>query len=111
MVISDIRAGHGLALIDPHGDLAEDVLNYVPKKRIEDVIYFNPADTEHPVPFNPLENVHPDYHHLVTSGLISVFKKVWNELEPFVKYVKPIETKEVKKTRKKTKSAKSIDKK
>jgi hypothetical protein len=79
MVISDIKAGYGLALIDPHGDLAEDVLDYVPQRRIEDVIYFNPADTEYPVPFNPLENVHPDYHHLVTSGLISVFKKVWSE--------------------------------
>jgi hypothetical protein len=79
MVISDIKAGYGLALIDPHGDLAEDVLDYVPQRRIEDVIYFNPADTEYPIPFNPLENVHPDYHHLVTSGLISVFKKVWSE--------------------------------
>jgi hypothetical protein len=79
MVISDIKSGNGIALIDPHGDLAEDVLNYVPKRRIDDVIYFNPADTEYPIPFNPLEKVHPDYHHLVTSGLISVFKKVWSE--------------------------------
>jgi hypothetical protein len=79
MVISDIKAGNGLALIDPHGDLAEDVLRFVPKRRIDDVIYFNPADMEYPVAFNPLERVHPDYHHLVTSGLISVFKKVWSE--------------------------------
>jgi len=79
MVISDIRAGNGLALIDPHGDLAEDVLNFVPKRRIDDVIYFNPADMEYPAAFNPLDRVHPDYHHLVTSGLISVFKKVWSE--------------------------------
>jgi hypothetical protein len=79
MMISDIETGNGLALIDPHGDLAEDVLNYIPKERIEDVIYFNPADTEYPIPFNPLENVHISYHHLVTSGLISVFKKVWSD--------------------------------
>jgi hypothetical protein len=79
MVISDIKAGYGLALIDPHGDLAEDVLNYVPKRRIDDVIYFNPADTEYPIAFNPLAKVNPEYHHLVTSGLISVFKKVWSE--------------------------------
>ncbi|MCJ7778868.1 MAG: type IV secretion system DNA-binding domain-containing protein [Sedimentisphaerales bacterium] len=79
MVISDIKAGNGLALIDPHGDLAEDVLNYVPRKRINDVIYFNPADTEYPIAFNPLAKVSPEYHHLVTSGLISVFKKVWSE--------------------------------
>jgi hypothetical protein len=79
MVISDIKAGYGLALIDPHGDLAEDVLDYVPQRRIDDVIYFNPADTEYPIAFNPLANVSPEYHHLVTSGLISVFKKVWSE--------------------------------
>lgn len=79
MVISDIRAGNGLALIDPHGDLAEDILNFVPKRRVDDVIYFNPADMEYPVAFNPLAKVSPEYHHLVTSGLISVFKKVWSE--------------------------------
>jgi len=79
MVISDIEAGNGLALIDPHGDLAEDVLNYVPKRRINDVIYFNPADTEYPIAFNPLAKVNREYHHLVTSGLISVFKKVWRD--------------------------------
>ncbi len=79
MLVSDIRSGRGAALIDPHGDLAEEILNYVPKERINDVIYFNPADLEYPVAFNPLEKVHPDYHHLVASGLISVFKKIWPE--------------------------------
>ncbi|MBW1716110.1 MAG: type IV secretion system DNA-binding domain-containing protein, partial [Deltaproteobacteria bacterium] len=79
MVASDIKAGSGLALIDPHGDLAEDILRLVPKRRIEDVIYFNPADMEYPIAFNPLEKVGRDYRHLVTSGLISVFKKVWSE--------------------------------
>ena len=79
MLVSDIRNGRGAALIDPHGDLAEEVLNYVPEERISDVIYFNPADLEYPIAFNPLEKVHPDYHHLVASGLISVFKKIWPE--------------------------------
>lgn len=79
MAISDIRNGKGLALIDPHGDLAENVLNFIPKNRIEDVIYFNPADLEYPIAFNPLRKVQPDYHHLVVSGLISVFKKIWHE--------------------------------
>jgi hypothetical protein len=79
MTISDIRDGNGLALIDPHGDLSEEVLHFVPKDRIEDVIYFNPTDTEYPIAFNPLEKVPPDQRHLVTSGLISVFKKVWPE--------------------------------
>jgi hypothetical protein len=79
MVASDMKNDHGLALIDPHGDLAEDILHLVPKRRINDVIYFNPADLEYPIAFNPLQKVNPDYRHLVASGLISVFKKVWSE--------------------------------
>ena len=79
MVISDIRDGNGLALIDPHGDMAEGVLSFVPKRRIKDVIYFNPADIEYPIAFNPLERVHRDCHYLVASGLISVFKKIWSD--------------------------------
>jgi len=79
MVISDIRKGNGMALIDPHGDLAKDVLNFIPKRRIKDVIYFNPSDSHYPVAFNLLEKVNPDQYHLVASGLISVFKKIWFE--------------------------------
>lgn len=77
MVLSDMEKGNGLALIDPHGDLIENVLDLVPKERVEDIIYFNPADTEYPIAFNPLGKVHRDYHHLVTSGIISIFKKIW----------------------------------
>ena len=79
MSISDIQNGKGLCIIDPHGDLAETVLNYVPKERIQDVIYFNPKDDEFPIAFNPLKAVHPKYHHLVASGLIATFKKIWVE--------------------------------
>ncbi|ABK17714.1 helicase HerA domain-containing protein [Syntrophobacter fumaroxidans] len=79
MAISDIRDGKGLALIDPHGDLAESILHFVPKERIHDVIYFNPGDLEYPIAFNPLEKVPLDRYHLVVSGLISVFKKIWPE--------------------------------
>jgi hypothetical protein len=79
MAISDIKSGNGLALIDPHGDLAEDVLHFIPKRRIKDVIYFNPADLEYPIAFNPLEKIPSDLHHLVASGLISTFKKIWAE--------------------------------
>ena len=79
MAISDIKSGNGLALIDPHGDLSEYILDFIPKKRIKDIIYFNPGDLEHPIAFNPLEKVHPDHRHLVVSGLISVFKKIWFE--------------------------------
>lgn len=79
MAISDIYSGYGLAVIDPHGDLAEGILDCVPKSRIDDVIYFNPADSEYPVAFNPLENVPSSQRHLVASKLISVFKKIWHE--------------------------------
>jgi DNA helicase HerA-like ATPase len=79
LAISDIKTGNGLGLIDPHGDLAEDILYFIPKRRIKDVIYFNPADLEYPIAFNPLEKVPSDFHHLVVSGLISTFKKIWAE--------------------------------
>jgi hypothetical protein len=77
MAISDIHKGKGLCIIDPHGDIAETILHYVPQERLEDVIYFNPKDLEYPIAFNPLKGVHPNYHHLVASGLISTFKKIW----------------------------------
>lgn len=79
MVASDIRQGHGLALIDPHGDLVENILHLIPESRINDVIYFNPQDLDFPIAFNPLTRVPVDQRHLVVSGLISVFKKIWAE--------------------------------
>ena len=54
LILQDIEAGHGVAVIDPHGDLANDILDHMPRHRIEDVAYFNPADMEHPVGFNLL---------------------------------------------------------
>lgn len=77
MAVSDIQKGKGLCIIDPHGDIAESVLDYIPKERLEDVIYFNPKDLDYPIAFNPLKGVHPNYHHLVASGLVSTFKKIW----------------------------------
>jgi hypothetical protein len=77
MAISDIQNGHGLCIIDPHGDVSETVLNYVPKERIDDVIYFNATDLSYPIGFNPLSGIHQDYHHLVASGLVGTFKKIW----------------------------------
>jgi len=77
MIISDIRAGHGVAVVDPHGDLAEKVMEYIPNERINDVVYFNPADYDFPIAFNIVEQVEPHYRHLVASGLIGVFQKLW----------------------------------
>jgi len=77
MAVSDIERGNGLCVIDPHGDVAETLLDYIPLHRIKDVIYFNPVDTDHPIAFNPIKNINPDLHHLVCSGLLSTFKKIW----------------------------------
>ena len=79
MALSDIRAGNGIGLLDPHGDLSEDILNRIPKERIGDVVYFNPADLDYPVGFNPLEKVPYEKQHLIVSGIISVFRKIWTE--------------------------------
>ncbi len=77
MVIQDILSGNGVAFVDPHGDSVEKVLNYIPSNRVNDVVYLNPADTEHPIAFNPLEFVGDKYKHLVASGLMGVFTKIW----------------------------------
>lgn len=77
MAIGDIRASRGLAVVDPHGEFAEKMLDYIPEERIDDVIYFNPTDTEYPVAFNPLERVKDEERHLVASGIMAVFKKIW----------------------------------
>jgi hypothetical protein len=77
MAIADIEQGNGLCVIDPHGDIATQILNYIPKERIQDVIYFNATDAEYAVGFNPLADVDPRTHTLVTANLISTFKKIW----------------------------------
>ena len=80
MAIQDIKEGRGLAVVDPHGELIEDLLNNIPSYRINDVIYFNPADMAHPIGFNLLEVVDRDYRHLVASGLMGVFTKIWADV-------------------------------
>lgn len=80
MIIQDIKAGRGVGIIDPHGEVAEDILDFIPKSRINDVVYFNPADLGHPIAFNVMEKVDPEYRHLVASGLMDVFKKIWPDV-------------------------------
>ncbi|MCA9387524.1 MAG: type IV secretion system DNA-binding domain-containing protein [Candidatus Andersenbacteria bacterium] len=77
MVVSDMNAGNGLCLVDPHGDFAELMLDYVPSHRVNDVVYFDPADLDFPIAFNVMEAVDPRYRHLVSAGLVGVFKKIW----------------------------------
>jgi energy-coupling factor transporter ATP-binding protein EcfA2 len=77
LAAQDIMNGEGMAFIDPHGSAAETLLEYIPEHRIDDVVYFAPFDMEHPVSFNVMEDVGPDKRHLVVSGLMSTFKKIW----------------------------------
>src|SRR5712675_38657 len=69
MAISDIERGNGMCLIDPHGDIAEKILDYIPKERIHNVIYFNPADETYAIAFNPLQEIPQGQEHLVVAGL------------------------------------------
>jgi len=80
MAIQDIRNGHGLAFVDPHGETAEGLLDFIPSNRINDVIYFNPADLDYPIAFNVMEKIDVEHRHLVASGLMGVFKKIWPDV-------------------------------
>lgn len=80
MVVQDIQNGHGVAVIDPHGEFADRMLDFVPAERVDDVVYFNPADLDYPIAFNAIEQVPVEYRHLVAAGLMAVFKKIWVDL-------------------------------
>ena len=77
MAIQDIQNGEGICFIDPHGSTAEKLLDFVPHERIQDVVYFAPFDTDHPVGFNVMEDVGYDKRHLVVSGLMGALKRIW----------------------------------
>ncbi len=77
MAVQDMQNGEGLAFLDPHGATAEKLLEYIPEHRIDDVLYFAPFDMGHPMSFNVMEDVGYDKRHLVVSGLMSTFKKIW----------------------------------
>lgn len=79
MIYADIQAGRGVAVVDPHGDLAESVLNFVPSWRTNDVIIIDPSDRDWPIAFNMLENIDPSLNTIVASGLVGIFKKIYAE--------------------------------
>lgn len=79
LIQQDIADGSGCALIDPHGDLALNVLDGVPGRRIDDVIVVDPSDIEHPVGFNPFYCVPQDERALVAANLTATFKHVWRD--------------------------------
>lgn len=87
-IVQDVMRGNGVAVLDPHGDLVERVLDCIPPRRINETIYFNPADTAYPIAFNPLHHSDSSQRHLVASGIIQVFKKFWaDSWGPRLEYV------------------------
>ena len=77
--LSDIYHNQGYCIIDPHGDLAMDNLKFIPESRIKDVVYFNPADTQYPMAFNPLEVYDPERKPNISSEVIGVLKRMFGE--------------------------------
>lgn len=77
LVHEDIHAGYGVAVMDPHGDLIDNIMHHIPENRIKDVIYFDPADTDFSIGFNPLEQVPSQMRMRVTIGFIEIFKKMF----------------------------------
>ncbi|MFO0704090.1 MAG: type IV secretion system DNA-binding domain-containing protein [Patescibacteria group bacterium] len=88
MAIDDIRRGRGIGIVDPHGDLAETVLEYIPKRRMNDVVYLEPFDTERPFALNVLEVRHKQQKDLVASGIVAIFGKLYaNSWGPRLEYI------------------------
>ncbi|OGK42259.1 hypothetical protein A2954_04590 [Candidatus Roizmanbacteria bacterium RIFCSPLOWO2_01_FULL_37_12] len=79
MAIDDIRKDRGIGIIDPHGDLSEIILDYIPKRRMNDVVYLEPFDTERPFSLNVLEVRNKQQKDLVASGIVSIFNKIYKE--------------------------------
>ena len=79
LIVQHIALGHGVGLIDPHGDLAEELLNHIPPSRADDLVYFNPGDLEFPIGLNLLANVAPDDRHLIASGIVGAFRSIWHD--------------------------------
>ncbi|MDP3955207.1 MAG: type IV secretion system DNA-binding domain-containing protein [bacterium] len=88
MAINDIRNGEGVAVIDPHGDLSEIILDYIPSHRLNDVCYLDPADTVNPFHFNFLEVKNPEHRELIASGIVAIFYKLYsNSWGPRLEYI------------------------
>lgn len=77
MAINDLKNNEGLCVIDPHGDLVETLLNYIPSHRINDVVYFDPADPERTVKLNLFEGKNVEHRELIASGIVAVFQKLY----------------------------------
>ncbi len=79
MAIDDIRKGRGVGIVDPHGDLSEIILDFIPNRRVNDVVYLEPFDTARPFHLNVLENKNAQHKDLIASGIVSIFYKLYAE--------------------------------
>jgi len=79
LAMDDICAGEGVAVIDPHGDLAEDILDAIPRRRINDVCYLDAGEAEYPVGFNPATRIAPERRALAASGIVAAFRHLWSD--------------------------------
>lgn len=87
LTLSDVYYNQGFGVIDPHGDYASDILRYIPANRIHDVVYFNPADRDFPVGFNPLEVSDPNLKNHISSELVGVLKRMFESWGPRLEYI------------------------
>jgi hypothetical protein len=88
MIISDMRAGNGLCLLDPHGELVDDLLEYIPPNRINDVILFDVGDAEYPIGFNLLQADNETEKNKLASGVVATFQKLFeNSWGPRLEYI------------------------
>lgn len=78
-LLQDIHAGRGIALIDPHGDLAEEIIDSIPRHRTRDVLYFNPSDVDYPIGFNPLGHVPPEMRAVAVSNIVAALRSIWRD--------------------------------
>lgn len=87
LTLSDIYHHEGFAVVDPHGDYATDILKYIPEDRLDDVIYFNPADADNPIAFNPLEVTDPNFKNNISSEVVGVMKRMFDSWGPRLEYI------------------------
>ncbi len=79
LAMGDISRGEGVAVIDPHGDLALDILDAIPRSRINDMCYLDATDSERPVGFNPATRIAPERRALAAAGIVAAFKHLWSD--------------------------------
>lgn len=88
LILQDLIAGRGVGVVDPHGDLAQELLDLIPRRRSDDLVYFDPSDYEHPIGINLFPRVPPRERHLIASGVVGTFKSIWREFwGPRLEYI------------------------